>query len=63
MKQERRKAGGHERDLGQRDPKREQREPKDETVTDEPTRRLDGPAIDDSFRGKSDGEILQRYEF
>lgn len=59
MKQERRKAGAHERDLDQREPKRDQRD----TAADEPVRRLDGPAVDDSFRGKSDGEILQRYEF
>jgi hypothetical protein len=64
MKQERRKAGGQDRDPEQRDQKREiAREPVRDTVVDEPVRRLDGPAIDDSFRGKSDGEILQRYEF
>jgi hypothetical protein len=67
MKQERRKSGGHERDQAQRDSKREQREPKTgamtDSVTEEPARRLDGPATDDSFRGMSDGEILSRYEF
>lgn len=63
MKQERRNVVGTERDRDSREatPEGLQTLTGREATGEEP-RRFDG-GVEDSFRGKSDGEILQRYEF
>ena len=62
MKQERRNVVGTERDRDAREPTPEGLQTlSGREATGEEPRRFDGGVED--FRGKSDGEILQRYEF